>query len=132
MSTQNGTAPRWPPTSFDLFTSKGSYRNALRSPVCVSFCLLLSVTLSICKRKPLKPLLMCDYSHFFAVCWTHKIAVKCLSFSSGTERWKTGFLHISSISLQKIQIGRINLQNGEEIINEKLVLWMFIVNGCTQ
>src|SRR5947207_1916950 len=62
----------------------------------------------------------CDYSHFFAVRWTHKTAVKCLSHGSWTERLKTGFLHINSMSLQKIQIGRIHLQKVEEIINEKI------------
>jgi hypothetical protein len=48
----------------------------IESSINVDFWLLLSVLLSMLNKKRLKRLLLCDYSHFFAVRWTHKIAVK--------------------------------------------------------
>ncbi len=40
---------------------------------------------SVFVKKPERIMALCDYSYFFAVCWTHKIAVKCLSH---TQKWK--------------------------------------------
>jgi hypothetical protein len=55
---------------------------------------LLSTGKNLQRKKHLKPLLWrlemhrCHYSHIFAVCWTHKIAVK--SFSHAQNQKATG------------------------------------------
>jgi hypothetical protein len=62
------------------------------------------------RLKPLLALLECHYSHFFAVSWTHKIAVRGPLHAQISQGKGRAFRQIGRIYVQKIEIGRISLQ----------------------
>ena len=51
-----------------------------------------------------------DYSHFFAVRWTHKISVKSFSHAQNQRVKGRAFWRFGGITLQKVENGRISLQ----------------------
>jgi len=53
---------------------------------------------------------LCHYSHFFAVSWTHKIAVRGPLHAQISQGKGRAFRQIGRIYVQKIEIGPISLQ----------------------
>jgi hypothetical protein len=53
---------------------------------------------------------VCDYSHFFSVRWTHKIAEKCFIHAQKLREERSAFDQIRRISFQEIKNGSIHLQ----------------------
>ncbi len=55
-------------------------------------------------------LMACDYSHFFAPDWTHKITVKSYLHAQNQKVKRRAFRRPGRIPLQKVENGRISLQ----------------------
>jgi hypothetical protein len=71
---------------------------------------MLSTLLSFSNKKRLKWLVKCDYSHFFAPDWTHKITVKSYLHAQNQKVKRRAFRRPGLIPLQKVENGRISLQ----------------------
>ena len=74
----------------------------------------------------------CHYSHFFAVYWTHKIAVRGPLHAQITQGKGRAFRQIGLIYVQKIEIRRIGLQEVIDESNIKMSFSAHFKNGCVK
>lgn len=80
------------------------------------------------KKRLKQPL--CDYSHIFAVRWTHKISEKRFIHAQKLRDERSAFDQIRRISLPEIKNGCINLQKIiDEADRQALFISHFFKNG---